>query len=223
MLIQIERTVSKSYIQQLIREGEHQKQDFKFAVNDARKIARSLVAFANTDGGKLLIGVKDNGVIAGVRSEEEIHMIEAASQLYSKPNVPYNVTEWNIGGKMVLEVDVEPGDQKPYYAPTEEKKWLVYLRVNDQNRLANKVILKVWQKKRDKSGIYFTYSKNEKFLLNYLEEHPAITFSKLCRLTKMRRFEAEELLANLIVLNVLEPDFSSTKTIMYKLKVIQKE
>ncbi len=223
MCIQNRIKVSKGYIQQLIREGEHQKQDFKFAVNDARKIARSLVAFANTDGGKLLIGVKDNGVVAGVRSEEEVHMIEAASQLYSKPNVPYTVTEWNIGGKIVLEIDVEPGQAKPYYAPNEEKKWLVYLRVHDQNRLANKVILKVWQKKRDKSGIYFSYSKNEKFLLNYLEEHPTITFSKLCRLTKMRRFEAEELLANLIVLNVIEPDFSSTKTIMYKLKIVPKE
>lgn len=223
MCIQNRIKVSKGYIQQLIREGEHQKQDFKFAVNDARKIARSLVAFANTDGGKLLIGVKDNGVVAGVRSEEEVHMIEAASQLYSKPNVPYTVTEWNIGGKIVLEIDVEPGQAKPYYAPNEEKKWLVYLRVHDQNRLANKVILKVWQKKRDKSGIYFSYSKNEKFLLNYLEKHPTITFSKLCRLTKMRRFEAEELLANLIVLNVIEPDFSSTKTIMYKLKIVPKE
>jgi len=209
--------VSKKYIQELIRQGEHQKLDFKFAVNDARKIARSLVAFANTDGGKLLIGVKDNGAIAGVRSEEEIHMIQAASELYSKPTVPYTVKEWQIDGKVVLEIDVEPGSKKPYYAPNEDKKWLVYLRVNDQNRLANKVILKVWQKQKDKSGIYFEYSKNEKFLLSYLENNPNITFSKLCKFAKIKRHEAEELLANLISLNVIEPDFSSSKTITYKL------
>ncbi|PLX24046.1 MAG: ATP-binding protein [Salinivirgaceae bacterium] len=209
--------MSKKYIQELIRQGEHQKLDFKFAVNDARKIARSLVAFANTDGGKLLIGVKDNGAIAGVRSEEEIHMIQAASELYSKPTVPYTVKEWQIDGKVVLEIDVEPGSKKPYYAPNEDKKWLVYLRVNDQNRLANKVILKVWQKQKDKSGIYFEYSKNEKFLLSYLENNPNITFSKLCKFAKIKRHEAEELLANLISLNVIEPDFSSSKTITYKL------
>lgn len=45
--------------------------DFKFEISDSKKIARSLVAFANTDGGRLLIGVKDNGVISGIRSEEE--------------------------------------------------------------------------------------------------------------------------------------------------------
>lgn len=211
--------MSKKYIQQLIRDGEHQQQDFKFEVNDARKIARSLVAFANTDGGKLLIGVKDNGVIAGVRSAEEVHMLQAASDLYSKPNVQYTVKEWNIDGKTVLEVNVAPGTQKPYYAPNEEKKWLVYLRVNDQNRLANRVILRVWEKQQKQSGVYLAYSKNERFLLNYLEQNRNITFSKLCRLTHMRRRDAVELLANLISLNVIEPDFSSTKTIMYKLKI----
>ena len=56
------------YIHILIAEGEHQQQDFKFEISDARKIARTLSAFSNTDGGRLLIGVKDNGKIAGVRS-----------------------------------------------------------------------------------------------------------------------------------------------------------
>ena len=68
------------YIHALIAEGEHQQQDFKFEISDARKIAKTLSAFANTNGGRLLIGVKDNGKIAGVRSEEEKYMIEAAAQ-----------------------------------------------------------------------------------------------------------------------------------------------
>ena len=50
------------YIHALIAEGEHQQQDFKFEISDARKIAKTLSAFANTDGGRLLIGVKDNGM-----------------------------------------------------------------------------------------------------------------------------------------------------------------
>ena len=62
------------YIQRLISEGEHVHQDFKFEISDARKIAKSISAFANTEGGRLLVGVKDNGKIAGVRSEEEIYM-----------------------------------------------------------------------------------------------------------------------------------------------------
>lgn len=52
------------YIQKLIDEGEHVHQDFKFAISDARKIAKSISAFSNTGGGRLLVGVKDNGKIA---------------------------------------------------------------------------------------------------------------------------------------------------------------
>ena len=53
----------KQYLQRLISEGEHQQQDFKYRVSDARKLARSVSAFANTDGGRLLIGVRDDGHI----------------------------------------------------------------------------------------------------------------------------------------------------------------
>jgi predicted HTH transcriptional regulator len=38
------------HIQNLIQEGEHQMLDFKFEISDSRRIARSLAAFANTDG-----------------------------------------------------------------------------------------------------------------------------------------------------------------------------
>ena len=78
---------SKNYIYQLIEAGEHQQQDFKFEISDARKIAKTLSAFSNTDGGRLLVGVKDNGKIAGIRSEEEIYMIEAAAKLYCHPQI----------------------------------------------------------------------------------------------------------------------------------------
>jgi len=44
----------KDHIHRLIAEGEHQRLDFKFEISDARKIARTLVAFANTDGGRIL-------------------------------------------------------------------------------------------------------------------------------------------------------------------------
>ena len=61
----------KKYLQSLINEGEHQQQDFKYRVSDALKLAKSVSAFANTDGGRLLIGVRDDGQMSGVRSEEE--------------------------------------------------------------------------------------------------------------------------------------------------------
>lgn len=59
------------YLKKLIARGENQQLDFKYCISDSRKIARTLSAFSNTDGGRLLIGVRDNGSIAGIRSDEE--------------------------------------------------------------------------------------------------------------------------------------------------------
>ena len=200
------------YIQNLIHQGEHQQQDFKFEINDARKIARSLVAFSNTNGGKLLIGVKDNGNIAGIRSEEEYHMLEAAAQMYCRPAVKFTFQKWTIQGKTILEVDIAEGDQKPFLAMGDDKKWLAYVRVDDQNLLANMVMIKVWQKEKSKKGIRLAYRETEKILMDYLEQNSQITISKFCRIGKISRGKAEDILADLVVLEILRIHFSEKET-----------
>ena len=95
-----------SKIEQYICKGEQLKQEFKFEISDSKKIARTLAAFANTEGGRLLVGVKDNGNIAGVRSEEEFYMVQAAAQMYCKPPIPIHVKEWNVNGRTILEVKI---------------------------------------------------------------------------------------------------------------------
>ena len=182
--------------------------DFKFEISDARKIARTLVAFSNTDGGKLLIGVKDNGKIAGIRSEEEYHMLEAAAELYCSPVVPFEVQKWTILGKTILEVDIARASNRPCMAQNEHEQWLAYLRVNDQNLLANRVMMKVWRKEKRKNGIFLAYSNTEKLLLNYLKTNDYITLSKFCRICKIRLPKAEEILSDLIVLEIIQIRFS---------------
>ncbi len=113
-----------SYIHKLIVQGEHQQLDFKFEIADSQKIARTFSAFANTVGGKLLIGVKDNGTIAGVRSVEEYYMAEAAANMYSKPEIKFKSKEWVVEGKKVLEIMIPASNEKPHYAQNEDGKWL---------------------------------------------------------------------------------------------------
>jgi len=200
------------YIHNLISQGEHQQQDFKFEINDARKIARSLVAFANTDGGKLLVGVKDNGNISGIRSEEEYHMLEAAAQLYCRPEMEMSLQRWVIQGKTILEVDIARSDKKPLMAKNEEDQWRAYVRVEDQNLLANTVMLKVWQKEKRKKGIRITYRETEKILMDYLAINTMISLSRFCRIGRITRKEAEDILADLIVLDVLRINIGEKET-----------
>ena len=139
----------ETYIQELIKEGEHQQQDFKFEISDVCKIAKSLSAFANTDGGRLLIGVKDNGKIAGVHSEEEQYMIQAAAELYCVPPIAYELTTYIAEGKQVLLADIKRTEKRPVYAKGENGKLLAYIRVADENILATPVHLRYWQDSSD--------------------------------------------------------------------------
>ena len=207
---------NEHYIRKLISEGEHQQLDFKFEISDSRKIARTLIAFANTDGGRLLVGVKDNGAIAGIRSEEEYYMVEGASSLYCKPNVSFNVAKWNINGKIVLEVIIEKS-MVPCYALSDENKWLAYIRVNDKNILANRILLEVWKRKNKPRGTFIEYSKSEKELLQYLSANTSITLSACCKVSKVTRKAAESILINLISLNIIDIHLSENGAV-YSLK-----
>ncbi len=209
-----------SYIKKLISQGEHRQLDFKFEISDSKKIARSLVSFSNTDGGKLLVGVKDNGIIAGVRSDEEFYMVEAAAQLYCRPEVKFKTKEWEIDGKTVLEIIIPKSENGPYYAPDKDGKWMVYIRVNDQNLLANNVLLKVWQMKKRKKGITIRFTDKEKILLSYLDKNGSITISKFRKVASISKRVAEKVLVDLITLKIIEIIFTE-KSVFYRLKNIE--
>lgn len=205
-----------SYIRKLIAQGEHQQQDFKFEISDSKKIARSLAAFSNTDGGKLLVGVKDNGVVAGVRSEEEYYMVEAAAQLYCKPQVDFKMKEWVVDGRTVLEIDIPKNiSERPFSAPDKEGNFKAYIRVKDQNLLANTVLLKVWKLSRRQKGITIRYTDKEKILLDHLDKFGEVSLTKFRKIAGISRNVAEKVLVDLITLKIIDMEISE-KTILYR-------
>jgi hypothetical protein len=195
---------------QLIAQGEHQQQDFKYCINDSRKIAKSLVAFANTDGGRLLVGVKDNGKIAGVKSEEEFYMVEAAAKIYSRPVIDFEVQQWDVDGKTVLEIDIKSSLNRPHYAENDEKKWMAYIRRNDENILANTVLLKAWELNKNEKGLLFKYDEPKRKLVNYLKEKVEITLSKFSKVAQIKRFEAEDILAEFLDMKCITIELEKT-------------
>ena len=199
------------YIEELIEQGENLHQDFKFAINDSKKIARSLVAFSNTKGGRLLIGVKDNGSITGVRTDEEYYMVEAAADLYCKPKVAFETKDWNVGGKKVLEIIIPESNTKPHMALNDEQRWMAYVRVADENIIANSVILKVWQKKYSVKGIKIKDTEPGQKLLMYLNENQIITLSGFLKLSKISYHKGINILSDYITLGLIKSDYIDKK------------
>lgn len=136
-----------SLIHSLIAQGEHEHQDFKFAISDARKIARSISAFANNDGGRLLIGVKDNGVVAGVRNEEDIYVVEQAAERYCRPAVTVEFKGYKVDGTLlVIVAEIEACASRPVMASESDGSWRAYYRVADENIAAHPIMVEAWRR-----------------------------------------------------------------------------
>lgn len=191
-------------LQRYISEGEHENQDFKLRIDDSKKIAITLSAFSNTTGGRLLIGVKDNGKISGVKdTEEEFHMVKAAAEMYCKPSISVNPSLHRVDGKDVLVVDIPEVKEKPISALNPDGKWRVYQRVADENFMINSVILKSMRLDREKSEELKLDPRFIEFL-KFAETQEDFGFNLLRKRLKISTRKTEYILATLIHWNVLK-------------------
>ena len=188
---------------QKLQEGEHTRQDFKHTVDDSRKIARTMCAFANGLGGRLWIGVKDNGRVRGTEVEEEKHMITWAAERYTRPGVQWVSQTQQVQGKEVLEVYVPASSMRPHQAQDDQGKWKTYLRMNDQTLLANRVIFLAMSLITRPVAHPVEYSDKEARILHYLREHPCITLSGAVKVSQSHFRQTEQSLSRLIYWGVL--------------------
>ena len=209
-------TKKKGFIEGLIEQGEHEHQDFKYQITDARKIARSISAFANNSGGHLLVGVKDNGNIVGVSSDEEIYMIEQAAQMYCQPEQQVKFEVFRVGGKSVLKVDIDEAEGKPVKAPDENGNWRTYYRVADENVLATSTHAKVLKLKSDPTveDVVINLTEKEQMLLDYLQDHGGITLSGYERLAHISFFTAQRIVVKLCEMGIIEIQYHNGQALM---------
>ena len=197
----------KQYLLSLIREGEHQQQDFKYRVVDARKLAKSVSAFANTDGGRLLIGVRDDGHLSGVRSEEEIYMMHQAAYKYCKPEASIKFDTYHVapsdttarGLRTIVIATVPPSAKRPICALDDEGRMRAYIRIKDENIVASPVHLALWRESQKPQGTMLTYGDDIQLLLDILQEPR--TLNQIVRLSRLPRHKVITHLARLIRFN----------------------
>ena len=190
----------KRYLISLIREGEHQQQDFKYRVADAAKLAKSVSAFANTNGGRLLIGVRDDGHLSGVRSEEEIFMMHQAAYRFCKPEASIKFDTYHVEGRTIVVATVPPSERKPVSALNEEGRQRAYIRIADENIVASPVHLAIWREQQSERGSMMTYTEGVKKLLQAMttDEPQQFTLNQVVRRSRLPRPKVITLLARLI-------------------------
>ena len=199
----------------MIREGEHQQQDFKYRVADACKLAKSVSAFANTDGGLLLIGVRDDGHLSGVRSEEEIYMMHQAAYKYCKPEASIKFDTYHVDGRNIVVATVPPSTKRPVCALDEENRLQAYIRINDENIVASPVHLALWRESQKSQGVMITYNENIRHLLDVIQS--PMTLNQIVRMSRLPRPKVITLLARLIRFGTLHWEYTNQQFLFSQL------
>lgn len=191
-------------LQEMIAQGEHEQQDFKFRIDDQKKIARTLCAFANSKGGRLLIGVKDNGKIVGTDPQEEFYMIDGAASIYCKPKIEFRTKVWQEDFRMVLEVIVDKSELAPHRSPDDTGKMRSYIRIADQTIAANKIIERVWQQKKNPLAKPERFDEEELNFLRLIGQLQPVSISKLYKHSGLPLKRVDSLLVLMICWDLVE-------------------
>lgn len=194
----------KAFLLRLIHEGEHQQQDFKYKITDACKLAKSVSAFANTDGGRLLIGVRDDGNLSGVRSEEEIFMMRSAAEDYCRPAAAISFETFQAEGRSIVIATVLRSDKKPIRALGDDGRWRAYIRVEDENIVASPVHLRIWRDELSPRGQLVNIGDDEAQVMRALAEAPPLTLNQVVRRSKVPRHRIVVILARLVRFGLAE-------------------
>ncbi|MCX2739326.1 AlbA family DNA-binding domain-containing protein [Pontibacter anaerobius] len=185
-------------LQRLIWEGENDTVDFKQRITKPEKISRTLVSFANTRGGVILVGVKDNGYVCGVDPEEEKHTLQLAADFYCDPPVHLLYEEIDQDDRVVLKVTVPESMHKPHFAKLKEDDWRGFVRVKDTSVQTSKMVNKALHQAPEQFEP-LPLNRHEETLLEYLRLHPRITVRQFMKLANLSERRAYRTLVKLVI------------------------
>ena len=121
--------------------GESKNIEYKLTLPDkSEKYIKTIVAFANSQGGKLIIGVDDKThQVVGVDDDNLFRLMDGIANAVSDSCVPQiipDIEPQTIDGKTVIVVTVEVGKNRPYYLKSKGKENGTYIRVAGTSRQA---------------------------------------------------------------------------------------
>jgi len=163
-----------------------------------------MIAFANTKGGILLIGIGDDGSLAGLKHpEDELHVMNEALKKV-RPSLQCNVTLIPIANsRSVIQYEIPESKRKPHYIIGEKKIKESFVRVEDKSIKASRELREIVKRKQRMKDIRFHYGEHEKFLMQYLDEKKVITLKEFVALSGLNRLYASRKLILLVLANVL--------------------
>lgn len=194
----------------LLEQGENQKLEFKQRFSTFEKIAKEMIAFANTNGGIILFGIGDDCSVYGVESEKgETELIKETADKYCEPPIKYEIDYVDIYEKDVVVVTIEESSIKPhrikdYKNQLDLNTAEVFIRVNDKSLPASKEMIKIFQANyEDKKLVNYAVGKIEQMVFNILNDHETINVTELANSANISNRRASRTLIKMVRANLL--------------------
>lgn len=190
----------------IIEDGENSSVEFKRKFSSPEKIAKEMIAFANSKGGKILFGVDDDKTIVGVESEKgELESINTAAKFYCEPEINFSTEILSLKKSDIVIINIPESKTKPHKLITNiSDDNRVYIRHNDKSVLASKETINILKHSNvDSNPLQITIGTNERALLDYLAENEKITVKGFKKLVNISERRASRTIVNLVRAEIL--------------------
>ncbi|MBM3177597.1 MAG: ATP-binding protein [Bacteroidetes bacterium] len=189
-------------LRKLVNAGESQYLEFKAKANFPEKIARSICAFANAEGGTLLLGVGDDGKLLGIKDADEDLQVIARLLNQTRPRFKWKFKNILLSStRSIVVFEVRESNKKPVGLKID--RGLVYYRSGDSNVQAGLVMAEVLRRKSSSMGSLITFGADDHKLMAYFSDGKPHTFNSLSNQLKLDRPVLVDKLAGLVVSGVL--------------------
>lgn len=192
----------------IIELGETDTVEFKRKFSGYEKIAKEMIALANTRGGYLLVGVDDDGKIVGVESEkEEIDLLTTAAEFYSAPPVETEMEIVDIDNLDVVVVHIAESRTKPHRLVSAAEgngngdpgNTRVYIRQGERSVMASREVARVLAStSADAPPLVLEIGHIERALFAHLETSRRITLREFRQLLNISERRASRSLVRLV-------------------------
>jgi predicted HTH transcriptional regulator len=202
--------MNRRHLLELIEEGENIQCEFKRHFTTPEKIAREMIAFANTKGGYMIFGVDDDREVVGVDSEKsESEMIKDAAENYCEPPLIYSIDFIEVYEKEVVVASIPESDNKPHRLQDYENEFdinkaVVLVRVNDKSVTASKEMVRILRANSANLALKkYQIGQTEKMVFEYLGKYERISVKELSNLVNISERRASRTLVKMVRANLL--------------------
>ncbi len=187
----------------LIQQGVGNQLEFLTTVNNQKKLAQTICAFANTAGGSVLIGVKENGKITGIDPSTEFDVIQNAVERYCLPVVELDMKTWQEDRHLVLQISVAKGDDQ-VRCLSDDGSYKAYIRVGSDTILANKIIIGMWKFQQKEFPCPTEFSKETYLVIQWLAGSDWTSISQLYKKDELPKKLIDTILMQLLCWDVIQ-------------------